>query len=80
MQRGIRQVVHLQTRPDIECVVCGSQGIAEVAEDEVVRSRTAYWALVHRMDRLIGEMLDAMHDNGLADDTLVVYTSDHVCS
>ena len=55
-----------------------SQGIAEVAEDEVVRSRTAYWALVHRMDRLIGEMLDAMHNNGLADDTLVVYTSDHV--
>jgi|EP01043_Picozoa_sp_COSAG02_P043638 arylsulfatase A-like enzyme len=57
-----------------------SQGIAEVAEDEITRSRTAYWALVHRMDRLIGEMLDAMHANGLAEDTLVVYTSDHVCS
>ena len=31
------------------------------------------------MDRMIGEMLEAMQANGLADDTLVVYTSDHVC-
>jgi choline-sulfatase len=31
-----------------------TQGIAEVTEAEVVRSRTAYWALVHRMDIMIG--------------------------
>ena len=54
-----------------------SQGIADVPADEVARARVAYWALVDRMDQMIGEILGAMHANGLADDTLVVYTSDH---
>ena len=52
-----------------------SQGIEEVSAAETVRSRTAYWALVDRMDQLIGQMLEAMRTNGLARDTLVVYTS-----
>ena len=52
-------------------------GIAEVTRDEVLRARTAYWALVTRMDAMIGEVLDALERSGLSDDTLVVYTSDH---
>eukprot|EP01048_Picozoa_sp_COSAG05_P020982 COSAG05_NODE_3723_length_1881_cov_3.555805_3_plen_79_part_00 len=43
----------------------------EVSAAEVERSRTAYWALVDRMDQMIGEILQAMHANGLAEDTLV---------
>lgn len=54
-----------------------SQGIEEVTPEEIDRSRTAYWALVDRMDQLIGEMLGALRANGLAKDTLVVYMSDH---
>ena len=52
-------------------------GIADVTPEEVTRARTAYWALVTRMDAMIGEVMDALERNGLGDDTLVVYTSDH---
>jgi choline-sulfatase len=43
----------------------------------VLRARTAYYGLVRRLDIMIGQMLDTLRDEGLADDTLVVYCSDH---
>lgn len=52
-------------------------GIEEVGSEEVRRSRTAYWALVARMDALIGRILTALHESGLAEDTMIVYLSDH---
>lgn len=52
-------------------------GIEEVSAGEILRARTAYWALVSRMDTMIGQILDALHANGLADNTLIIYTSDH---
>lgn len=52
-------------------------GIEDVTPAEVIRARTAYWALVHRMDAIIGEVLEALDRTGLASNTLVVYTSDH---
>jgi choline-sulfatase len=54
-----------------------NRGIADVADHVVMRARTAYYALVYRMDALIGELLDCLDASGLADDTLVVYTTDH---
>ena len=54
-------------------------GIGEdvVTEQEARRARAAYWALVARLDVMIGEILRALEANGLAEDTLIVYTSDH---
>ncbi|MFN8444532.1 MAG: sulfatase-like hydrolase/transferase [Caldilineaceae bacterium] len=52
-------------------------GIVEVSDAEILRARAAYWGLVHRVDCLVGEILDALHANGLAENTLIVYTSDH---
>ncbi|MAG36587.1 MAG: sulfatase [Dehalococcoidia bacterium] len=52
-------------------------GIVEVSDDEVLRARTAYWALVSRLDTLIGDILTALHENDLADNTLIMYSSDH---
>jgi choline-sulfatase len=52
-------------------------GIADVTEAEILRARTAYWALVSRMDVLIGQMLAALRVNGLEENTLIVYSSDH---
>ena len=52
-------------------------GIEEVTEDEIMRCRIAYWALVTRTDALIGEMLDALRRNGFEDNTMVVYSTDH---
>lgn len=52
-------------------------GIVEVSDVETRRARAAYWGLVHRLDALIGQIVDALEQNGLADNTLIVYTSDH---
>jgi choline-sulfatase len=52
-------------------------GIAEVSEAEVSRARAAYWALVNRVDDMVGEILQALQRNGLAENTLIIYTSDH---
>ena len=52
-------------------------GAINVTDDEVLRARAAYWGLVTSVDAMIGQIIDALHDNGLADNTLIVYTSDH---
>lgn len=52
-------------------------GIDAPDEAAVIRARTAYYALVMRMDMLIGRVLDALHQSGLGKNTLVVYCSDH---
>ena len=51
--------------------------IEEVSEEETRRARAAYWALVHRMDALIGQIVAALRENDLEENTLVLYTSDH---
>lgn len=52
-------------------------GIEEVTAEEALRARTAYWALADRTDQLIGDILDALEANDYADNTLIIYTSDH---
>jgi len=41
------------------------------------RTRVAYYGLCTFADRIVGRMLDALAESGLADNTIVVYTSDH---
>ncbi len=48
-----------------------------VTEEEILRSRAAYWGLVTRFDAMIGQILDTLEANNLANNTLIVYTSDH---
>jgi choline-sulfatase len=52
-------------------------GIEEVSDTEILNARAAYWALVHRMDIMIGQILKALQLNGLEENTLIVYMSDH---
>jgi choline-sulfatase len=54
-----------------------NRDLASVDATAVRRARTAYYGLVHRLDRLIGEVLQCLADEELADDTLIVYTTDH---
>ena len=50
----------------------------ETLPDEwILRGRAAYWALTDEMDQMIGKILRALEENGLAGDTLIVYSSDH---
>ena len=46
-------------------------------EDEVRHYRHGYYASISFMDAMLGEILDALEAGGHADDTIVVFTSDH---
>lgn len=52
-------------------------GIDDIDVASVNRARQAYWAMVRRLDQLIGAVLHTLDQAGLADNTLVVYASDH---
>ena len=52
-------------------------GIEAVPEDQQLRARAAYYGLTTRLDALVGKVLAQLDALGLADDTLVVYSSDH---
>lgn len=51
--------------------------VNEVSADEVHRARCGYYALVRQLDRHIGDLLATLDQIGCAEDTLVVYVSDH---
>ena len=46
-------------------------------DDEVARARAAYFGLCTYLDDKIGVLLDTLEENGLAENTVVVHTSDH---
>jgi len=56
-----------------------NRGIADppLDEERVRVARAAYFALCERIDALIGRVIDCLDETGLADETLVVYYSDH---
>ncbi|NQT86989.1 sulfatase-like hydrolase/transferase [bacterium] len=38
-----------------------------------------YWGMVKRLDEALGRILDALKSLGIADNTIVLFTSDHAC-
>ncbi len=54
-----------------------NRDIRNVGAAEAMRARAAYYALTHRLDILVGRVLGELERLGLAENTLVVYTSDH---
>jgi arylsulfatase A-like enzyme len=54
-----------------------ARGFAEYTGDELDEVRAAYYAMVTLVDAEVGRILDALDAEGLADDTVVVFTSDH---
>jgi arylsulfatase A-like enzyme len=46
-------------------------------EQDIRKLIARYWGLVTQVDRSVGVMLDTLAKLGLADNTIVVYTSDH---
>ncbi len=51
--------------------------VVNVPDDTVRRGRELYYGFVQWMDEEIGKVLKALDDSGLADDTVVIYTTDH---
>lgn len=54
-----------------------NRGLPGVTPDKTALARAAYWALVSTMDAMIERILNTLDETGLADNTLVVYASDH---
>jgi choline-sulfatase len=54
-----------------------SRGIEDLREDEIRRARAGYYGIVTHFDRQVGKLLSALDEAGLAEDTVVIYTSDH---
>ena len=52
-------------------------GLEGATEEQTRRGRAAYYGLVTFADERIGQVLDALERNGLAENTVVVYVSDH---
>jgi len=52
-------------------------GIVGATEEQTRRARAAYYGLVTFADERIGQVTDALERNGLADNTVVIYVSDH---
>ena len=48
-----------------------------VGETDVLRMRRAYYAMTSYIDAKVGRLLDTLRAIGAADDTVVVFTSDH---
>jgi len=49
----------------------------DYAEEQVRRARAVYYGLISYLDDKIGALLNALEETGLAENTVVVYTSDH---
>src|SRR4051812_21459948 len=56
--------------------MCGIDEAA-LSDDQVRHARHAYFAAISYVDERIGEVLGALREAGLEDDTLVVFTADH---
>ena len=50
---------------------------ARLGADQVRRARHAYYAAISYLDDRIGEVLRALRESGLEDDTVVLFTADH---
>jgi len=52
-------------------------GFLDYAPEEIRELRAAYHAMIALVDDEVGRVLDALDSAGLAEDTLVIFTSDH---
>lgn len=49
----------------------------EIDRDEMLKARAGYFACVDYLDEMIGDMLATLERDGLLDNTVIIYTSDH---
>jgi choline-sulfatase len=54
-----------------------SHGIEHLTQPEIRRARAGYYSLVSKVDREVGQILEALEQSGQARNTVVIYTSDH---
>lgn len=68
---------HLENLPPAAQRLRTAFGFWSYTEEQVLRARAAYYGLISYVDDKIGRLLDTLDAVGLAENTVVVYTSDH---
>ena len=68
---------HLESLPEAAQRLRQAFGFEGYTDDEVRRARAAYYGLITYMDNKIGRLMDALEEQGLAENTVIIYTSDH---
>ena len=70
---------HPSTQGALRALGGESQGhyCADITPEQTLRARAAYFACVDHLDEIIGDFLALLERDGLLDNTIVVYTSDH---
>ena len=53
------------------------RGFAQASDETFRKMKAAYYGMVSQLDWQVGEILDALERRGLADNTVIVLTSDH---
>ncbi len=51
--------------------------VKDLPEDAIRRARESYYALITEFDEIAGKIFDSLEENGLADNTVVFYFTDH---
>ena len=51
--------------------------IEDLTDEEIRRTRAAYYGLLEWFDGLVGDVMRVLDDNGMLENTVVIYTSDH---
>lgn len=49
----------------------------DISDEDTMRSRAAYFACVDQLDEILGDFMAILERDGLLDNTVIVYTSDH---
>jgi arylsulfatase A-like enzyme len=66
-----------ESEPEHAQKLLGLRGNREKSEDEINEIRRLYYGLSAYIDYQVGRMLDYLDEKGLAENTLVIFTSDH---
>jgi len=63
--------------PEFPPEVDARRGEGRFDDAELRAARQGYYAMVSEVDHHVGRILDALEESGIADNTIVVFTSDH---
>ena len=68
---------HLANLPVASQRLRNAFGFTGYTDEQVKRARAAYYGLISYLDNKIGNLLNTLEETGLAENTVVIYTSDH---
>jgi choline-sulfatase len=68
---------HLESLHPYHKRIAANGDLSSLPADDVKRTLAAYYGMVTFTDRMVGDLLNALEQYGLKDNTLVLYLSDH---